>query len=107
MSEAGATPITISVLDKEYTVSCPPGEEEALRESARVLNDRMNAARESGKTLGVERLAVVTALNIVHEYLALDSERRAELERFESDLERVSDKIDASLGRRSEGEQVD
>ncbi len=102
MNEA-AEPITISVMDKEYTVACPPGEEEALRESARVLNERMNAARESGKTLGVERLAVVTALNVVHEYLALDSQRRAELASFEADLERVSEKIDASLGRRSEG----
>ena len=100
MSDATA-PITISVLDKEYTVACPPGEEKALRESARVLNDRMNAARESGKTLGVERLAVVTALNVVHEYLALDSQRRTELESFDADLERVSDKIEASLGRRS------
>jgi cell division protein ZapA len=96
-----AAPITIIVLDKEYTVACPPGEEEALRQSARVLNERMNAARETGKTLGVERLAVVTALNIVHEHLALESQRHTELTSFEADLERVSEKIEASLGRRS------
>ena len=105
MSEAGVA-VTISVMEKDYVVSCPPGEEDALRESARVLHERMSAARDAGKTLGTERI-VVTALNIVHEYLTLDSERRESDAAFDEHLSRVRQKIEASLGRRSETEQVD
>ena len=106
MSEAGVA-VTISVMEKDYVVSCPPGEEDALRESARVLHERMSAARDAGKTLGTERIAVVTALNIVHEYLTLDSERRESDAAFDEHLSRVRQKIEASLGRRSETEQLD
>jgi len=102
-----SVPVTISVLDKQYVVSCPPGEEESLQESARVLNERMSSMRESAKTLGSERLAVVTALNIVHEYLTMDAERRDVESQFQGDLERVQQKITTFLGRRSEAERVE
>ena len=99
-------PITISILDKEYTVSCPPGEEDSLRESARVLGERMSNARDAGKTLGTERVAVVTALNVIHEYLSMDRQHREQAAEAERDLSRIEDKIAATLGRRSEGDGV-
>lgn len=100
-------PVSITILEKEYVVSCPPGEEESLRESARVLGERMSSARESGKTLGTERLAVVTALNIVHEYLAAERTQRDETARAVTDIGRIQEKIAASLGRRDAEGDVD
>ena len=106
MSES-SVPVTITVLDKDYVVSCPAGEEDALRESARVLNERMSVMREAGKTVGLERLAVVTALNVMHEYLTLDSDKRDAEAQIQIDLARVEQKIHASLGRRSSAKRVE
>ncbi|MBT6277486.1 MAG: cell division protein ZapA [Chromatiales bacterium] len=100
-------PVTITILDKEYVVSCPSGEEESLLESAQALGDRMSAAREGGKTLGTERIAVVTALNIVHEFLTLERERGADAANVEDGIARLESKIDSSLGRRSSSDGVD
>ncbi len=61
-------PVTIQILDKEYTVACPPEEKEELMESARLLNQRMRQVRDSGKVMGAERMAVMTALNVIHEF---------------------------------------
>ena len=47
-------PTSIRILEKEYVVSCPEGEQDALRESAEVLNQRMLEAREGGKVIGSE-----------------------------------------------------
>jgi len=60
-------PVSVKVLDKEYMISCPEDEKESLIESARVLNEHMRRVRDSGKVLGTERMAVVTALNVIHE----------------------------------------
>ena len=87
--------------------SRPAGEEDALRESARVLNERMRVMREAGKTVGLEQLAVVTALNVMHEYLTLDSDKRDAEAQIQTDLARVEQKIQASLGRRSSAERVE
>ena len=62
-------PINISILDKEYKVACPVGEQSALLESAKYLDGKMREVRDSGSIIGSERIAVITALNIANELL--------------------------------------
>lgn len=62
-------PINISILDKEYKIACPSGEQSALIASAEYLDSKMREVRDSGSIIGSERIAVITALNIAHELL--------------------------------------
>lgn len=62
-------PINISILDKEYKIACPSGEQSALLASAEYLDTKMREVRDSGSIIGSERIAVITALNIAHELL--------------------------------------
>ncbi len=62
-------PVTVPIMDSEYRVACPEDEREALLAAAGYLNDQMLAIRESGKIMGIERIAVMAALNITHELL--------------------------------------
>ncbi|MFP6834594.1 MAG: cell division protein ZapA [Pseudomonadales bacterium] len=68
MSEQ-ATTVTVKILDKEYQVSCPPDEVDALTVSARHLDEKMHDIRESGKVFGLDRIAVMAALNIANEFI--------------------------------------
>ena len=61
--------ITVRILDKEYQVACPDEEREALLESAAMLNRKMQEIRASGKVVGLDRVAVMAALNLSHEIL--------------------------------------
>ncbi|MDB5984976.1 MAG: cell division protein ZapA [Nevskia sp.] len=63
--------VTVRVMGREYSVACPPDEHEALVASADHLNERMTAIRRRGKALGAERIAVMAALNLARDYLAL------------------------------------
>jgi cell division protein ZapA len=63
--------VTVRIMGREYSVTCPPEEHEALVASAEYLNERMTAIRKRGKTLGAERIAVMAALNIARELLSL------------------------------------
>jgi len=62
-------PINISILDKDYKVACPPGEQSALLESAKFLDNKMREIRDSGNIMGSERIAVITALNMANDLL--------------------------------------
>ena len=64
-----ATRVSIRILEKEYHVACPPEHRHALLDSAELLNRRMREIRDSGKVIGVERVAIMAALNIAHELL--------------------------------------
>ena len=61
--------VAVRILDKEYQVACPPEQQAELLMSARHLDQQMRAIRETGKVIGLERIAVMAALNISHELL--------------------------------------
>ena len=61
--------VSVNILDKEYQVACPPEQEAELIVSASYLDKQMRSIRESGKVIGLERIAVMAALNISHELL--------------------------------------
>ena len=61
--------LTISIMNKEFQVACPEGEEEALQRAARYLSEQMQEIRQSGKVVGMDRIAIMTALNMSHELL--------------------------------------
>lgn len=70
--------LTIRILGRDYAVACPEGERESLLASAEYLSKRMQAIQKRGKTLGVEKVAVMAALNISRDLLALEQQTKAE-----------------------------
>jgi len=62
--------LTIQILGREFRVACPEGEEKQLEASVEFVNRRMQELRDTGKVTGNERIAIMAALNIAHEYLA-------------------------------------
>lgn len=74
MSETKETKgLTISVMGREFRVAAPGGEERQLLASVDFLNKKMREIRDTGKVVGNERIAIMAALNIAHEYLQLQS----------------------------------
>ena len=61
MSNTGSKTLTISVMQKEFQVACPEGEEESLLRAARYLSEQMESIRSSGKVVGMDRIAVMAA----------------------------------------------
>ena len=68
MSESVAH-VTIKILEKEYHVACPAEEKASLLTSAELLNNKMREIRDSGKVVGLDRVAVMAALNLANELI--------------------------------------
>ena len=61
--------VSVRIMEKEYVVACPYEERSALLDAAEFLNARMREIRDSGKVVGLDRIAVMAALNLAHEIL--------------------------------------
>ena len=61
--------LTIRILDKDYQVNCKPEERDALVMSAKMLDEKMEEIRRSSHIIGVERIAVMAALNLAHDLI--------------------------------------
>lgn len=91
--------VTIRILDKDYQVACPEDERAALVESAKLLNDRMKQIRDSGKVIGVDRIAVMAALNISHELIETRAGRGSGSEQLGRKIHMLQEKVEHALGQ--------
>ena len=92
--------LTVRILDKDYTVSCLPEERESLIGAASELNKRMKEMRTGKRTLGAERIAVITALNVIHEREQAKSSRLDALISAQEAVRKLESKLDVAIGRR-------
>lgn len=60
-------PVSIRLLDREYTVGVEPGERDSLMAAARLLEAKMREVRGANRMAAVDRVAVLAALNMAHE----------------------------------------
>ena len=90
--------VSVRILDKEYQVACPASERTDLLDSAEVLNAKMMEIRDSGRIVGLDRIAVMAALNMANDLLHAQARDRA-LEGDISDrLKLISDRVESVLG---------
>ena len=57
--------VSVRILEKEYHITCPIEERSDLLDSAEFLNMKMREIRDSGKVVGLDRIAVIAALMLV------------------------------------------
>ncbi len=71
MNDVPAARVSVRILEKEYQFTCAPHERAALLDSAELLNTEMRKIRDTGKVIGLDRIAVMAALNMADELLKL------------------------------------
>ena len=101
-----AKPISVSILDKEYMVACDEKERESLFATVKYLNMKMQQLRDSGKIIGTERIAVMTALNIAHEYLEYRTRKERYTAGVDASIQRIRNKISNVLKRNRQAEKI-
>jgi|HigsolmetaAR202D_1030399.scaffolds.fasta_scaffold11198_5 Uncharacterized protein conserved in bacteria len=94
---AETVPVKVQILDREYLVACPEEEKAALLKSAAYLNQRMQEIRDKGKVVGIDRIAVMTALNLAHELLQ-GNQDQGQLSELRQRLQTLNDRLAAVVG---------
>jgi len=89
--------VTIYILDKEYRISCPPEERDSLLRSATYLDSKMREIRNSGRVIGTERIAVMTALNVTNELLNSQQHKDDSTQTISRRIKNLQEKIEIAL----------
>lgn len=91
-----ANTVTVKILEKEYQVACPDEQQSELESSAKYLDKQMRSIRDTGKVIGLERIAVMAALNISFELLQASSQNDP-AQASSAALKQLSGKLDDAL----------
>lgn len=92
-------PVTLRILDRDYVVACPEHEKETLIASAKYLNQKVQEVREGGKVVGTERMVVVSALNIIHEYFQYKQQQETQNQQLNQQVSGLHEKIELALNK--------
>ena len=99
------TPTTVRILDKEYCIACPADERDALHRASTYVNDKMREVSDNGRLIGLDRIAVMAALNITHELLQCkQNDGDADFTQFSTRIKRLQEKVELAL---NSGQQLD
>lgn len=95
--------VSVRILEKEYQVACPANERDDLLDSAEVLNTKMREIRDSGKVVGLDRIAVMAALNMANELLQTKARDEALETSLGPRLKVLNDRVESVLGNQQLG----
>ena len=87
----------VTVLDQEYLISCPDDEKDALISSAKYLNEKMMDIRDNGNVVGMDRIAVITALNLAHEVIDSGAKGGGRIDAHTTRINKLNTRIEEVL----------
>jgi cell division protein ZapA len=90
--------VSVRILEKEYQVACPASERTDLLDSAEMLNAKMREIRDSGKVVGLDRIAVMAALNMANELLQTKAKDQALETSLGPRLRVLNERVESILG---------
>ncbi|MFD2632157.1 cell division protein ZapA [Idiomarina piscisalsi] len=92
-----AKTMDIKLLERNYKVACPVGQESALQQAADALNQRLQETKESTQLTNVEQIAVMTALNLCHEWIQDQNEQSAKTAKLEEKIQLLQATIEQAM----------
>jgi cell division protein ZapA len=96
--------VSVRILEKEYQVACLPEERSELLDSAEFLNAKMREIRDNGNIVGLDRIAVMAALNLSHELLKLRNRDIEEHNETGRKVRQLRERVESALQK---GQQFD
>ncbi len=101
MNTAESKGLQITIMGRSFRVACRDEEQKSLLESVEYLNRRMQEIRDQGKIVGLERIAIMAALNITHEFLTANVGDGFDMAGFKRRMAHMEAAIDQAMSEQS------
>ncbi len=88
---------SVKILDRYFSIKCPPEEVDKLQEAALFLEKEMYQYKDGGRTVPLETLAVLTALNLCHKLLEMQRQQKSYVSFMDDQVKGLHTKIDEAL----------
>ncbi|OGT36838.1 MAG: hypothetical protein A3F11_08635 [Gammaproteobacteria bacterium RIFCSPHIGHO2_12_FULL_37_14] len=97
---------TIEILGKTYSIRCLESELKLLQQAAGLLSQKMAEVQNSGKAINLERIAIITALNITHQLLLQDQQKSTIMDKINQHIVILQDKLDKAINTSTQTELI-
>jgi cell division protein ZapA len=96
--------VSVRILEKEYQVACPVEERSALLDAAELLNGKMREIRDGGNVMGLDKIAVMAALNLANELQSIKNRDTAAESGITGKIRQLRERVETAL---NSGQQME
>ena len=93
--------LDVKIMGREFRIACTPEERAALQQAVNIVETKMSGIRNTGKVVGLDKIAVMAALQIAHESLVGSNQTQPtlvlDIEIIERKIEVIEQLIDSAL----------
>lgn len=90
--------IAIEIVGKSYTLKCSSSEADILQQAGKRIDKHMRGIKDSGKIVNLDKIAIVTALEMAYQLIALEQEKSTSMQSISQRIETLQDKLELALG---------
>ena len=90
--------LDVTIMGREFRVACPEEQREGLLKAVSYLDGNMREIRDTGKVIGLERIAIMTALNLAHDLISARPDE-PNLNAYRDQVQRMSVTLDQALAQ--------
>ena len=100
-------PVTIEIMGEQFTIQCSPEKKANLIKAASLVHETMKKIDQQGTAFGLNRIAVMAALNIANDAITGSSEMATkirteydselDLSEVQKKLEKIHNQVENSL----------
>ena len=90
--------LDVTIMGREFRVACPEEERDGLLKAVSYLDTKMREIRDTGKVIGLERIAIMTALNLAHDLITARPDE-PNLGAYRDQVRRMSGLLDQALAQ--------
>lgn len=94
--------LDVTIMGREFRIACKDEERQQLLDAVAYLDRKMREVKDSGKVVGTERIAIITALNLAHELLGTRIGGGFDLGEFRRRISAMGDAIDHAISEQDE-----
>ncbi len=99
--------LDVKIMGREFRIACKPEERSALQQAVNIVETKMSSIRNTGKVVGLDKIAVMAALQIAHESLVGSNPSNPvlglDIETIERKIETIEQMVDGSLNNAAAG----
>lgn len=90
--------LDVTIMGREFRIACPEEDEPVLMQAVDMLDGKMQEIKEAGKIIGVDKIAIMAALNLTHELLSTRvSGGDVDLGEFKRKVAHMNEMIDTAM----------
>ena len=90
--------IDVRILEREYRLAVAPDAKGRLLEAVQIVDEKMRAIRDSGRVAGIDRVAVLAALQLADQLLGAGASDPRALQAAQR-VRQLTDSLDTTLER--------